>query len=199
MTSVFWRTTWASLAVTLLLAACVTINVYFPAAAVEQAADRIIEDVWSLPPPSTRRDSSSLPQEGFNMQVMTWGALLLRDAQAQADINISTPAIERIRQSLAERHRQHLEGLLNNGAIGLTADGLLAVRDVSAAPLNQRGRVAQLVEQHNRDLQTLYREIAQANNRPDWVAQIQATFAQRWISNARPGWWYQANGSWRQK
>lgn len=133
------------------------------------------------------------------MQVMTWGALLLRDAQAQADINISTPAIERIRQSLAERHRQHLEGLLNNGAIGLTADGLLAVRDVSAAPLNQRGRVAQLVEQHNRDLQTLYREIAQANNRPDWVAQIQATFAQRWISNARPGWWYQANGSWRQK
>jgi hypothetical protein len=27
-------------------AACVTINVYFPAAAAEEAADRIIEDVW---------------------------------------------------------------------------------------------------------------------------------------------------------
>lgn len=28
------------------LAACVTINIYFPAAAVEKAADRIIEEVW---------------------------------------------------------------------------------------------------------------------------------------------------------
>lgn len=28
--------------------ACVTINIYFPAAAAEKAADRIIEDVWQL-------------------------------------------------------------------------------------------------------------------------------------------------------
>ena len=28
------------------LAACVTINVYFPAAAAEKAADRIIDDIW---------------------------------------------------------------------------------------------------------------------------------------------------------
>ena len=31
---------------TLALAACVTVNVYFPAAAAEKAADRIIEDIW---------------------------------------------------------------------------------------------------------------------------------------------------------
>jgi hypothetical protein len=29
-------------------AACVTINIYFPAAAAEKAADRIIEEVWQL-------------------------------------------------------------------------------------------------------------------------------------------------------
>jgi hypothetical protein len=28
--------------------ACVTINIYFPAAAAEQAADRIIDEVWQL-------------------------------------------------------------------------------------------------------------------------------------------------------
>lgn len=33
-------------AVSLALSACVTINVYFPAAAAEKAADKIIEDVW---------------------------------------------------------------------------------------------------------------------------------------------------------
>ncbi len=29
-------------------AACVTINIYFPAAAAEKAADRIIDEVWQL-------------------------------------------------------------------------------------------------------------------------------------------------------
>lgn len=28
--------------------ACVTINIYFPAAAMEQAADKIIDEVWQL-------------------------------------------------------------------------------------------------------------------------------------------------------
>ena len=28
--------------------ACVTINIYFPAAAAERAADRIIDEVWQL-------------------------------------------------------------------------------------------------------------------------------------------------------
>jgi hypothetical protein len=30
----------------LALSACVTINIYFPAAAAEKAADKIIEEVW---------------------------------------------------------------------------------------------------------------------------------------------------------
>ena len=44
--------------------ACVTINIYFPAAAAEKAADRIIDDVWQLrdgatptAPQSTEGDS----------------------------------------------------------------------------------------------------------------------------------------------
>ncbi|HEY8354090.1 MAG TPA: hypothetical protein VIK69_03670 [Methylophilaceae bacterium] len=31
-----------------LLPACVTINIYFPEAAAEKAADRIIDDIWQL-------------------------------------------------------------------------------------------------------------------------------------------------------
>jgi hypothetical protein len=30
------------------VSACVTINIYFPAAAAEKAADRIIDEVWQL-------------------------------------------------------------------------------------------------------------------------------------------------------
>ena len=36
------------LAGVLALAGCVTINIYFPAAAAEKAADRIIDEVWQL-------------------------------------------------------------------------------------------------------------------------------------------------------
>ena len=36
------------------LSACVTINIYFPAAAAEKAADKIIEEVWQLKDKETK-------------------------------------------------------------------------------------------------------------------------------------------------
>ena len=39
------------------LSACVTINIYFPAAAAEKAADKIIEEVWQL------KDAQTQPGE----------------------------------------------------------------------------------------------------------------------------------------
>lgn len=38
----------ALLGTIVVLPACVTINIYFPAAAAEKAADKIIDDVWQL-------------------------------------------------------------------------------------------------------------------------------------------------------
>ena len=38
----------AAAAAVLVLASCVTINIYFPAAAAEKAADRIIDEVWQI-------------------------------------------------------------------------------------------------------------------------------------------------------
>lgn len=43
------RKIWMVLPVAALaLSACVTINIYFPAAAAEKAADKIIEEVWQI-------------------------------------------------------------------------------------------------------------------------------------------------------
>jgi hypothetical protein len=39
------------LALAAMSAACVTINIYFPAAAAEKAADKIIEEVWQIKKP----------------------------------------------------------------------------------------------------------------------------------------------------
>ena len=37
------------------LSACVTINIYFPAAAAEKAADKIIEEVWQTQNPAANQ------------------------------------------------------------------------------------------------------------------------------------------------
>lgn len=41
-----------------LLSACVTINIYFPAAAAEKAADRIIDEVWGGKPPAAKPEAA---------------------------------------------------------------------------------------------------------------------------------------------
>ncbi len=43
----------AALGCAFLLQGCVTINIYFPAAAAEKAADKIIDEVWQLNSPAS--------------------------------------------------------------------------------------------------------------------------------------------------
>ncbi len=46
------------LSVAAILPACVTINIYFPAAAAEKAADKIIEEVWQLEDGKTKPEKT---------------------------------------------------------------------------------------------------------------------------------------------
>ena len=48
-----------ALAAALLAQGCVTINIYFPAAAAEKAADKIIDEVWQLKKPAEPAAPSS--------------------------------------------------------------------------------------------------------------------------------------------
>ncbi len=118
---------------------------------------------------------------------------------AEANLEINTPAIASVKQSMQSRHAQ-LDEYYNSGAVGLTQDGTVQLRDANAVPLAKRQQVNTLVAAENRDRDTLYREIARANNHPEWEAKIRSTFGQRWISRAKSGWWYKAsNGAWKQK
>ena len=48
------------LALAAMSAACVTINIYFPAAAAEKAADKIIEEVWQIKKPEAGEKTERL-------------------------------------------------------------------------------------------------------------------------------------------
>lgn len=192
----------AIMGVLMLLAACVTINVYFPAAAAEKAADQIIDKVWG--PESGEAEpvtpDGAAPQTHYTPSAVDrLLATFIRDAQAAANIDISSPAIQAINQRMADRHK-NLEKYYDNGAIGLTNDGFITVRDAKSVSLRDRNNVNTWVTEENQDRRDLYSAIASANGHPEWEADIQATFANRWIQRAKKGWWYQDNkGKWLQK
>jgi len=126
-------------------------------------------------------------------------SLLPAPALGQANLDINTPAIVSLQRSMQQRHTQ-LAPLYNSGAVGFTRDGNIALRDAKAVPLAQRQQVNALIAGENQDRAALYREIARANGHPEWENDIRATFAQRWISRAQPGWYYQnASGAWVRK
>ena len=184
----------------LVLAACVTINVYFPAAEAQQAAaefvDKVIgDDPAQTPAPPTKPPQASL-QPRFNLM-----SLIISDAQAQSvDITIRTPAIQAIQDRMATRFQSSLEAHFDSGALGFGNDGLIVVRDASKVPLKDRVTVNQWVAEDNRDRKAVYREISVANGHPEWEGQIRETFAKQWIASAHKGWWYEAgDGAWKQK
>ncbi len=46
----------------------------------------------------------------------------------------------------------------------------------------------------------MYQGIARENGHPEWESEIRATFAERWVTNAPRGWWYQDDGGgWKKK
>jgi len=86
-----------------LLAACVTINVYFPQAAAETAAKTIVRDVLGTgqggvkPAPETPPEKGSRRDDEAGALVALVLNVLISPAHAGADININTPAINALR------------------------------------------------------------------------------------------------------
>jgi uncharacterized protein YdbL (DUF1318 family) len=183
-----------------LSAACVTINVYFPAAAAEKAADRIIDDVWGdSATPAGPGETSSLSGSLMLAAVTVMEWVVPAAEAAEPNLDIGSPEISRIKTQM-ERRFADLKPTLDKGYVGLGADGFVAIRDPAAVPLAERNTVRTLVGNENADRAALYREIAVANEQPQWESQIREVFAARWIAKAQAGWWVQTGGgAWMQK
>lgn len=196
-----------TIAVTTLLAtfvaACVTINVYFPEAAAVEAADRIIDEVRGEGDDSGaslyQREDSGEPSMMASFASGVIG-FLVSDANAQESIDFDKPSPEKqaLERSLAQRFPS-LKPYFDSGAIGLTDSSLIEIRDRNLVPLKDRNTVVQLVAAQNNDWLALYAEIAKLNKHPEWQDNIRKTFAERWIAKANKGWYYREGGTWKQK
>lgn len=187
-----------SLFLVLSVISCVTINIYFPAEEIRGAADKIVNEVWGdqLPngteatPPQTQEKA---PGSSF------YRLFLPANAIAAQDINVTTPAIRSIKESIKNRSAE-LISFLSSGNVGLSHDGLLTVRSADGLSLKQKGQINKLVKEENQDRIRLYQEIAAANNFPEKAGEVQTIFADSWRNQAQKGWYLEnPDGSWKQK
>ena len=200
-----------------LLAACVTVNVYFPAPEVDAVAKKMVQEIWhdmgqdgKVPLP-TQTPDKVLPEspagDGVPQSSLTPGHLVtalldwvVKPAYAAADLNVSTAAIRRLQGRLHSRAVEQLKPFLYKGVVGINKKGDMEIRNEGSLPLKDRANVRRLVSADNQDRGALYREIAVANNHPEWEGEIRSRFALKWISEAKKTWWVQGSkGGWRKK
>ena len=191
------------IAALLLLTACVTINIYFPAAEAREAAEKIVDDILgdeTQKSPPAKDDQTMDYRPAGDSYALNLLDLLIPPAEAAApNFDADTPAIRKLQAGMKQRHAQ-LKEFYQSGAIGFTQDALVDIRDLNAVPLKQRGALKNLIAAENGDRNQLYKEIARANGRPEWEKDVRETFAKTWIGNAAKGWWYQnSKGGWVQK
>lgn len=187
-----------SLIIFFFLAACVTVNIYFPAAAIQKAADKIVDEI-------SGGDDEQMPGKDPDIRSLLLDRLKgfnigPKEAYAQLDINISTPAIRSVRGSMRETFRQ-LRPFYAGGVIGENKDGFVEVRDTSSLTLKEKADAARLVEQQNKDRATLYSEIVKANKLDNaTIPQVQKIFADSWRGKSRSGWFIKNDsGEWERK
>lgn len=190
------------IAAVLALTACVTINVYFPAAEAKEAAKQFVEKVIGDEAQKAQPEQPK-PNDGGGM-ARRFDPLMLIGispayAQGTPDITIKTPAIQAIQSRMESRFDASLRAGFDAGALGFTSDGLVVVRDAAKLQLKDRVAVNQAVADDNRDRKAVYREVAVGNGHAEWESQIRGVFAKQWIDSARSGWWYQDSGGWKQK
>ncbi|MDK9704198.1 MAG: YdbL family protein [Sulfuritalea sp.] len=144
----------------LLLSACAGTSLHFGAAATKIEAKQVVALIYAQKPDPEIR---KLTYSGGDL----------------------TRAVKRLR----DRYPQ-LKPWLDEGVIGNTANGYVALRDPS-----RRAEVRDIVSKENRDRSLLYHETSDAvgqddEHYPDYLAYVSFTFGSEWIGQGPAGWWW---------
>jgi uncharacterized protein YdbL (DUF1318 family) len=202
-----------------LLVACITINVYFPEAAVKELSQQIEEEIEkraggdepSSSPLADQADEAGqaegVGQEGGRDRsesllsfVLSFGASTAW-AEEIPSPGISNPAIRRIIDSRAAR-LDEVNRLKDAGVVGESNRALLEIRDLDAVgSLKERAAAQRLVKEENADREQLFKEIAAAEDVDlSQLERIRTTYAETIRDKARPGDWIQLpDGTWKQR
>ena len=198
------RISFSVLAALALIAGCVTVNVYFPAAQVEKTAEKIVDEVYQERKESPKQEPTEKPSSSNDGEAIRIVVRLARlgpaPAFAQEATTVSNAAIRGLKEQIGRRH-QELLPFHQQGQVGITRDGFLEVRGTSGLGLPQVAALKRLAEADNAARRQLYEEVAKALNlKPDQVSQVRKIFAKQWREKAQAGWAVQSDdGQWGRK
>ncbi len=185
------------IAIAVFITACVTINVYFPEAKAKEVAEDSVKRIMGIEEKKEGDKQSSIEslQEFAYVASNTIVEFVIPSAHAAG----ISPAVTKLENSLKSKMQQ-VSTYLDSGAVGLTNDGLLTMKNNKAVSPKERGKVNKLVNSINNERTALYKESARALGNPQWQKKQQMTYAKTWIGQAKKGWWYQdSSGAWKQK
>jgi len=175
------------------IAACVTVNIYFPAAEVRQAAEDIAKDVRGQQhgDKGQLQDMEKSPSSWLHFYGLAYAA---------NELNVSNATIRQLKARMKQRY-PGIAPYLKSGVVGEGADGLLKIRNFGGLGLRQKAEVKRIVSAENNDRMSLYRSVAQSLNIPSsQIVRVQAIFAQEWQKTAPAGTFIEISpGKWAKK
>lgn len=211
-----------------LLAACaiITVNVYFPEKAVKEAYksldDMLLKNSDKQPatdkqpalekqPGAEPAPVEAKPQSSLmnDLPSISFSAVAHAAEKGADELAVELAAMPEVVKAYDEMSKRlpRLSALFDNGAVGLTSQGLVAVRDKTKVTAQDEA----LINLENQNRKTVVSSMAKAILKINKVKESKAaldqvlgkaaaTYAETRRDAAKPGWWYQLpNGRWLQK
>jgi hypothetical protein len=170
-----------TLVFSLFFAACVTINIYFPAEKVESVAGEIVSEVRGKSSDDQERVEEKEKSSQLRNRLL---ALWCASARAEDVTTVSNATIRALKEAMKSRYPllkpHYRSGVLHEGD-----DGYLSLKDTQALGLRERRNLNTLVDAENRDRNRLYQEVGKALNiDPSQTDRIAEIFAREWQESA---------------
>lgn len=182
-----------------LLSGCITVNVNFPEAAVQQASDSYVEQLYRMREEAEKQKAGS-SEADKGAQLSPWQSpwsLLIPQAWAK-EFRMQSELITEIQRREASRLDQ-VERFKREGLIGENNQALLELR--GSPKTLQKRRIESLIKAENQDRQRLYEEVLRINGMDrGQKSTVVNKFANSFQNKSPKGTWIQnSQGQWSKK
>ena len=176
------RPVWMTLMLcSLLIFACVTINIYFPAEKVETVAGEIVDEIRGQKP----GNENPLKDEKSYLNSRTLFAFFAPVAVAEEPLTVSNPGIRMLKQQMKARYAQ-MKPYYQKGILKENNSGYVSLAQTSGLSLKEKRNLTSLVAAENNDRRKLYAEVAKALKiDPSQVNRVAEIFAKEWQKPVR--------------
>jgi len=164
-----------------LIFACVTINIYFPAEKVESVAGEIVNEIRESD--EGQEKSKDNEKTSFFRQIML--AFSTPMAYANEVTSVANPTIRALKKKMKDRYPK-MKPYYKKGMLKEEDNGYVSLGNTKGLKLKDKRNLKSLIGAENKDRKQLYEEIAKALKiEPSQINKIAEIFAKEWQKPVR--------------